>query len=62
MRSALKRAEKEIESRGAGAPSELQPYLQLTHEIELMHYHAKRHAAERQLVSAREEVNDEGSC
>ncbi|XP_064609823.1 stromal interaction molecule 1-like [Liolophura sinensis] len=55
VRSALKRAEKEIESREAGAPSELQPYLQLTHEIELMHYHAKRHAAERQLISAREE-------
>ena len=54
---ALKKAERELESRAHWAPPEsLQRWLQLTHEIEVQYYNIKKQSAERQLLQAREGV------
>ncbi|KAJ0061740.1 hypothetical protein NL108_008305 [Boleophthalmus pectinirostris] len=55
MRTALKKAERELESRCDWSPPEpLQKWLQLTHEIEVQYYNMKKQSAERQLLQARE--------
>ncbi|KAG7234484.1 hypothetical protein INR49_004597 [Caranx melampygus] len=55
VRMALKKAERELESRVHWAPPEaLQSWLQLTHEIEVQYYNIKKQSAERQLLQARE--------
>lgn len=55
MRTALKKAEHELESRSEWSPPEpLQKWLQLTHEIEVQYYNMKKQSAERQLLQARE--------
>lgn len=54
---ALKKAEKELESRARWSPPDcLQKWLQLTHEIEVQYYNIKKQSAERQLLQAREGV------
>lgn len=54
---ALKKAEKELESRGNWSPPEpLQKWLQLTHEVEVQYYNIKKQNAERQLLVAKEGV------
>ncbi|XP_025085704.1 stromal interaction molecule homolog isoform X3 [Pomacea canaliculata] len=50
---ALHHAENQLEQQWS-PPGELQAWLQLTHELELEHYTAKRQAAERQYQSAKE--------
>lgn len=52
-RLALQHAENQLESQWS-APGELQAWLQLTHELEQVHYNAKRQAAERQFQAAKE--------
>ncbi|XP_067841667.1 stromal interaction molecule 1b isoform X5 [Heptranchias perlo] len=55
VRMALKKAEKELESRGNWSPPEtLQKWLQLTHEVEVQYYNIKKQSAERQLNIAKE--------
>uniref|UniRef100_A0A8C9W0M8 Stromal interaction molecule 1a n=1 Tax=Scleropages formosus TaxID=113540 RepID=A0A8C9W0M8_SCLFO len=55
VRMALKKAEKELESRSSWAPPEaLQKWLQLTHEVEVQYYNSKKQNAERQLLVAKE--------
>ncbi|XP_050416691.1 stromal interaction molecule 1 isoform X5 [Patella vulgata] len=55
VRSALRRAEKELEHESKwSAPSQLQCWLQYTFEVEQIHFNAKRHAAELQLQSTKE--------
>ncbi|XP_046554272.1 stromal interaction molecule 1-like isoform X2 [Haliotis rubra] len=55
VRAALRRTEKELELQEHwSVPSELQAWLQLTHELEQVHYTAKRSAAEKQLSVAKE--------
>ncbi|XP_077403684.1 stromal interaction molecule 1b isoform X2 [Vanacampus margaritifer] len=55
VRTALKKAERELESRAHWSPPDaLQMWLQLTHEIEVQYYNIKRQSAERQLLQARE--------
>ncbi|AWO99597.1 putative stromal interaction molecule 1-like [Scophthalmus maximus] len=55
VRVALKKAERELESRAHWAPAEnLQRWLQLTHEIEVQYYNIKKQSAEKQLLQARE--------
>ncbi|XP_060942035.1 stromal interaction molecule 1-like [Limanda limanda] len=55
VRVALKRAERNLESRVHWAPPEvLQKWLQLTHEVEIQNYNIKKHNAEKQLLQARE--------
>ncbi|XP_071088690.1 stromal interaction molecule 1-like isoform X4 [Haliotis cracherodii] len=55
VRAALRRTEKELELQEHwSVPSELQAWLQLTHELEQVHYMAKRSAAEKQLSVAKE--------
>ncbi|XP_043997671.1 stromal interaction molecule 1-like isoform X2 [Gambusia affinis] len=55
VRTALRKAERELESRARWAPPEaLQSWLQLTHEVEDQHYNNKKQNAERQLLQARE--------
>ncbi|KAL4648527.1 stromal interaction molecule 1-like isoform X3 [Arapaima gigas] len=55
VRMALKKAEKELESRSSWAPPEaLQKWLQLTHEVEVQYYNIKKQNAERQLLVAKE--------
>ncbi|XP_041055002.1 stromal interaction molecule 1b isoform X2 [Carcharodon carcharias] len=55
VRMALKKAEKELESRGSWSPPEtLQKWLQLTHEVEVQYYNIKKQSAERQLNIAKE--------
>lgn len=57
VRAALRRTEKELELQEHwSVPSELQAWLQLTHELEQVHYMAKRSAAEKQLSVAKEGV------
>uniref|UniRef100_A0A4W3GVH7 STIM1/2 Orai1-activating region domain-containing protein n=1 Tax=Callorhinchus milii TaxID=7868 RepID=A0A4W3GVH7_CALMI len=52
---ALKKAEKELESRGTWSPPDtLQKWLQLTHEVEVQYYNIKKQSAERQLNVAKE--------
>lgn len=54
---ALKKAERELESRVRWSPPEcLQKWLQLTHEVEVQYYNIKKQSAERQLLQAREGV------
>uniref|UniRef100_A0A3P8Y9P3 SAM domain-containing protein n=1 Tax=Esox lucius TaxID=8010 RepID=A0A3P8Y9P3_ESOLU len=55
VRMALKKAEKELESRCSWSPPEsLQKWLQLTHEVEVQYYNIKKQNAERQLLVAKE--------
>ncbi|KAK7883334.1 hypothetical protein WMY93_029508 [Mugilogobius chulae] len=55
VRMALKKAEKELESRSGWSPPEpLQKWLQLTHEVEVQYYNIKKQNAERQLLVAKE--------
>ncbi|XP_034024269.1 stromal interaction molecule 1a isoform X2 [Thalassophryne amazonica] len=55
VRMALKKAEKELESRCSWSPPEaLQKWLQLTHEVEVQYYNIKKQNAERQLMVAKE--------
>ncbi|XP_023694621.2 stromal interaction molecule 1a isoform X1 [Paramormyrops kingsleyae] len=55
VRMALKKAEKELESRSSwSAPEPLQKWLQLTHEVEVQYYNIKKLNAERQLIVAKE--------
>ncbi|XP_022236328.1 stromal interaction molecule 1-like [Limulus polyphemus] len=56
-REELREAEKAIESRSLAPPLALQHWLQLTHELELRHYSAKKAAAEHQLSAAKEGVS-----
>lgn len=57
VRMALKKAEKELESRSGWSPPEsLQKWLQLTHEVEVQYYNIKKQNAERQLLVAKEGV------
>lgn len=58
---ALKKAEKELESRSSWSPPEaLQKWLQLTHEVEVQYYNIKKQNAERQLLVAKEGVSCSG--
>lgn len=55
---ALKKAEKELESRISWSPPEsLQKWLQLTHEVEVQYYNIKKQNAEKQLLLAKEGVS-----
>ncbi|XP_047449525.1 stromal interaction molecule 1a isoform X2 [Mugil cephalus] len=55
VRMALKKAEKELESRSSWSPPDsLQKWLQLTHEVEVQYYNIKKQNAERQLQVAKE--------
>ncbi|XP_076850949.1 stromal interaction molecule 1a isoform X2 [Brachyhypopomus gauderio] len=55
VRMALKKAEKELESRSSWSPPEsLQKWLQLTHEVEVQYYNIKKQNAEKQLLVAKE--------
>ncbi|XP_060911828.1 stromal interaction molecule 1-like isoform X2 [Labrus mixtus] len=55
VRMALKKAERELESRAHWSPPDaLQKWLQLTHEVEVQYYNIKKQSAERQLLQARE--------
>ncbi|XP_078258059.1 stromal interaction molecule 1a isoform X2 [Rhinoraja longicauda] len=55
VRTALKKAEKELESRGSWSPpNSLQKWLQLTHEVEVQYYNIKKQGAEKQLYIAKE--------
>lgn len=55
---ALKKAEKELESRSSWSPpGALQKWLQLTHEVEVQYYNIKKQNAERQLQVAKEGVS-----
>ncbi|KAA0722471.1 Stromal interaction molecule 2 [Triplophysa tibetana] len=55
MRGALMRAEKDMQFLWS-IPESLQLWLQLTHEVELQYYNVKKHSAEQQLNTAKEEV------
>ena len=57
VRHALQRAERELEDRQNAPLGELQQWLQLTYEIENLHYEAKREAAVKQLRSAKDMVS-----
>ncbi|XP_023243534.1 stromal interaction molecule homolog isoform X3 [Centruroides sculpturatus] len=50
----LKKTKKMLESRPWAPPTDLQNWLQLTHELELRYYNAKKAAAEKQLAAAKE--------
>ncbi|XP_046718247.1 stromal interaction molecule 1a isoform X4 [Silurus meridionalis] len=55
VRMALKKAEKELESRSSWSPPDaLQKWLQLTHEVEVQYYNIKKQNAEKQLLIAKE--------
>ncbi|CAB1349233.1 unnamed protein product [Coregonus sp. 'balchen'] len=57
VRMALKKAEKELESRCSWSPPEsLQKWLQLTHEVEVQYYNIKKQNAEKQLLVAKEGI------
>ncbi|XP_054706665.1 stromal interaction molecule 1-like [Uloborus diversus] len=53
-RNDLREAEKKLEARHWVAPPSLQHWLQLTHELELRNYNAKKAVAEQQLQAAKE--------
>ena len=57
VRGALKQAEKDMQASWT-ATEALQLWLQLTHEVEVQYYNIKKHSAELQLGSAKEEVID----
>lgn len=60
---ALKKAERELESRSSWNPPEaLQKWLQLTHEVEVQYYNIKKQNAERQLIVAKEGVRCSSRC
>lgn len=62
VRMALKKAEKELESRSSWCPPEpLQKWLQLTHEVEVQYYNIKKQNAERQLLVAKEGVGTQNT-
>ncbi|CAG0891078.1 unnamed protein product [Darwinula stevensoni] len=54
VRRELERAETELQDRCWFAPPQLQHWLQLTYEIELKYFNAKKCAAERQLTAAKD--------
>uniref|UniRef100_A0A4W5JQV8 Stromal interaction molecule 1b n=1 Tax=Hucho hucho TaxID=62062 RepID=A0A4W5JQV8_9TELE len=55
VRMALKKAERELESRACWSPPDaLKTWLQLTHEIEVKYYNIKKQSAEKQLLQAKE--------
>uniref|UniRef100_A0A673XCZ6 Stromal interaction molecule 1b n=1 Tax=Salmo trutta TaxID=8032 RepID=A0A673XCZ6_SALTR len=55
VRMALKKAERELESRACWSPPDaLKTWLQLTHEIEVQYYNVKKQSAEKQLLQAKE--------
>ncbi|XP_029485810.1 stromal interaction molecule 1-like isoform X2 [Oncorhynchus nerka] len=55
VRMALKKAERELESRACWSPPDaLKTWLQLTHEIEVQYYNIKKQSAEKQLLQAKE--------
>ncbi|XP_051522398.1 stromal interaction molecule 1-like isoform X3 [Myxocyprinus asiaticus] len=55
VRMALKKAEKELESRSCWCPPDaLQKWLQLTHEVEVQYYNVKKQNAEKQLQVAKD--------
>ena len=56
VRVILAQAERELQERPTAPLLELQPWLQLTYELETRHYELKREAAERQLLIAKEMV------
>lgn len=56
VRMALEEAEYQLEQGHGGSLVKLQPWLQLTYEIESQHYEAKKEAAEKQLMLAKEMV------
>ncbi|PRD22730.1 UNVERIFIED_CONTAM: Stromal interaction molecule 1 [Trichonephila clavipes] len=53
-RNDLREAEKKLEARHWVAPTRLQQWLQLTHELELRNYNTKKAIAEQQLQAAKE--------
>ncbi|XP_045074773.1 stromal interaction molecule 2 isoform X1 [Coregonus clupeaformis] len=55
VRGALKRAEKDMMAHWS-VPEALQLWLQLTHEVEVQYYNVKKHSAELQLNTAKEEA------
>ncbi|KAF3687610.1 Stromal interaction molecule 2 Precursor [Channa argus] len=55
IRGALKQAEKDMQACWTASEA-LQQWLQLTHEIEIQYYNVKRHSAELQLATAKEEA------
>ena len=57
VRRELERAETELQDRCWFAPPQLQHWLQLTYEIELKYFNAKKCAAERQLAAAKDAVS-----
>ena len=56
VRLALEQAEQELESRQHAPLGELQQWLQLTYELESLHYEAKRELAVKQLRAAKDMV------
>ncbi|KAM9497288.1 stromal interaction molecule 1-like isoform 4-T6 [Salvelinus alpinus] len=55
VRMALKKAERELESRACWSPPDaLKTWLQLTYEIEVQYYNIKKQSAEKQLLQAKE--------
>ena len=56
VRHALAQAEKRMENKH-NTPSDLQPWLQLTYEIEKMYFNNKREIVEKSLQQAKEMVN-----
>ncbi|XP_041360091.1 stromal interaction molecule homolog isoform X2 [Gigantopelta aegis] len=58
LRATLKRTEMQLENQHNWTiPGELQAWLQLTHEVEHIHYLSKRKAAEKQMDTAKEECD-----
>lgn len=55
VRGALKQAEKDMHASWTASEA-LQQWLQLTHEVEVQYYNVKKHSAELQLATAKEEV------
>ncbi|XP_054634507.1 stromal interaction molecule 2 [Dunckerocampus dactyliophorus] len=55
VRGALKQAEKDMQASWTASDA-LQQWLQLTHEVEVQYYNVKKHSAELQLATAKEEA------
>ncbi|KAG7238396.1 hypothetical protein INR49_030903 [Caranx melampygus] len=55
VRGALKQAEKDMQASWTASEA-LQQWLQLTHEVEVQYYNVKKHSAELQLATAKEEA------
>lgn len=58
VRGALKQAEKDMQASWSASEA-LQLWVQLTHEVEVQYYNVKKHSAELQLATAKEEVMHE---